>query len=231
MEGHAGERPGRNTKVWLIMVVLLAAWSFVALRAGREGAGGMAAPSLPAGKTFGAAPADWALFDLEGRPVSFASYRGRPLVVNIWATWCGPCMAEMPGLERLASTLKERVPSAAVLAVSTEPTRTVKRSREGKTTGPMVVLTAEDLPDVFLTQGIPATFLVAKDGRIVAAEVGAAKWDDPTVVSFIERMAEAASGPAPDAAKGSIGASRQASETTGTATADASSGPRSRPAG
>ena len=54
---------------------------------------------------------------------------------------------------------------------------------------PMTVLRATELPDVFLTDGIPATFLIAPDGRIAASEVGAARWDDPSVVEFLERLA------------------------------------------
>jgi thiol-disulfide isomerase/thioredoxin len=185
--------------------------------------GGLPAPPLPAGRTFGAAPADWDLTDLDGRPVSFASFRGRPLVVNIWATWCPPCVAEMPGLERLADTLAARAPSAAVLAVSTEPTATVRRFRDGKSSSALVVLTAADLPEVFLTDGIPATFVVAPDGRVVAAEVGAAAWDDPAVIAFIERLAAAPRPPN----TGSSGASPAASAPPASA-ADVAASPSDR---
>jgi hypothetical protein len=58
----------------------------------------------------------------------------------------------------------------------------------------MTFLRAEQLPPVFSTEGIPATFLIAPDGRIAAAEVGSAQWDTPEVVRFLEKLA---AGPKP----------------------------------
>jgi hypothetical protein len=62
----------------------------------------------------------------------------------------------------------------------------------------MTFLRAEKLPSVFLTDGIPATFIIAPDGRIAATEVGAADWDAPEVVEFLAKLAgPSAAGPAP----------------------------------
>ena len=64
----------------------------------------------------------------------------------------------------------------------------VKRFLTGKN-WPMTVLRATEVPPVFSTAGIPATFLLDPDGRVVASETGAAKWDDPSVIAFFARMA------------------------------------------
>ena len=54
----------------------------------------------------------------------------------------------------------------------------------------MTVLRATDLPPVFTTEGIPATFLIAPDGHIAAQAIGGARWDDPSVIAFLERLSK-----------------------------------------
>ena len=56
----------------------------------------------------------------------------------------------------------------------------------------MTFLRAENLPAVFATDGIPATFVIAPDGRIAAAQVGSQQWDDPKIVAFLEKVANVA---------------------------------------
>jgi len=133
-------------------------------------------------------PADygWRLLDLDGKPVEFARYRGRAVFLNVWATWCPPCVGEMPGIARLAAD--PRMKDVAFVCVSNDDDAdTVKRFLAGKD-WPMTVLRATDAPPVFATKGIPATFLIAPDGRIVASHVGGSEWDDPAVISMLEDL-------------------------------------------
>ena len=140
-------------------------------------------------------PADyaWPLEDLDGNPVSFETFRGKPVVLNLWATWCGPCRAEMPSLVRLAAN--PRLKAVAFVCVTGEPaSASVKRFAQTEMAG-LTVFRADGVPRVFETQGIPATFIIGADGKIKASEVGSARWDDPTVVAFLEKLI--ASSPAP----------------------------------
>lgn len=135
------------------------------------------------------APYDWTLRDLDGQPVELGQFRGRPIVVNLWATWCSPCLEEMPSLARLAEDQRIREKNVAVVCVSTdENPAAVRRYLDGKNWG-MTVLRAEGLPGAFLTDGIPATFLIDPSGRIVAHHLGPADWDHPSVVDFLARLA------------------------------------------
>jgi thiol-disulfide isomerase/thioredoxin len=130
-------------------------------------------------------PADysWRLLDLNDGPVDFSRFKGKTVFLNVWATWCGPCVSEMPTIEKLAS--KPALKDVAFVCVSTDDSAaTVRRFLAGRN-WPMTVLRATGLPPVFETQGIPATFLIAPDGRIAAAEVGAVNWDDPAVVALL----------------------------------------------
>src|SRR4051794_36501020 len=122
------------------------------------------------------ADSDWTLHDLDGRPVSFAQYRGKTVLLNIWATWCPPCVEELPTIARLARS--PRLAGVAFVCVSVDDSpETVRRFLRGKD-WPMTFLHADatSLPAVFTSEGgaIPATFLIAPDGRVAASTVGAA---------------------------------------------------------
>ena len=133
----------------------------------------------------------WPLHDLNGAPVDFASFRGRPVLVNLWATWCPPCVAEMPSIARLAAD--PRMKGVAVVCVSVDDSREApRRFVEGKGWTMTMLHADEGVPGAFHSDGIPATFLLDPEGRVVASEVGAAKWDDPSVVAFFDRWTQKA---------------------------------------
>jgi thiol-disulfide isomerase/thioredoxin len=136
---------------------------------------------------------NWTLLDLQDRPVSFADFRGKTVFLNIWATWCGPCVGEMPSIAKMAADPRLQGKDIAVVCVSTDDSsETVRRFLEGKS-WTMTILRAESLPLELQTEGIPATFVISPGGRIVAAEVGAARWDDPAVFDFLEKVATGSS--------------------------------------
>ena len=177
-------------KVAIVAVGLLAAWClYLALFGPKAGiVGNLGAPRLgpPASRT--RADYQWTLRDLDDTPVPFDRFKGRTVFLNIWATWCPPCVAELPSIANLADN--PRLKDVAFLCVSTDDSpRRVKDFLRDKHWG-MTVLRATDLPEAFSTEGIPATFLIAPDGRIAASEVGSARWDDPSVVDFLAGLAQ-----------------------------------------
>jgi thiol-disulfide isomerase/thioredoxin len=134
----------------------------------------------------------WVLRDLQDAPVPFETYKGRVVFLNLWATWCPPCVAELPAIANLAGN--PRLKDVAFLCVSTdESPEPVHSFLKGKN-WPMTILRATDLPQGFATEAIPATFVIAPDGRVVVADVGSAQWDDPSVVEFLERLSKAGAG-------------------------------------
>jgi thiol-disulfide isomerase/thioredoxin len=181
------ESPKLGTRKWLAIGLgaVLAWMAFLATRGQREGD----APVLEG--TGLVAPADfhWSLRDLNDSPVDFGEFRGRPILLNIWATWCPPCVEEMPTLARLAANPQIKEKNVAVVCVSQDESgETLRRFVEGKGWG-MTILRATSTPIVFQTDGIPATFVIAPDGRIVASQLGSAQWDHPSVVAFLEKLA------------------------------------------
>ncbi len=182
--------PPSMRRWWLIGLGLTAAWvAFLAFFGPETGAGGLEVPSLEPPARPAITGYDWPVRDLDDRPADFAQFRGRPVLLNLWATWCGPCVEEMPALARLAADPRIKAAGAVVVCVSTDESPDALRRFVKDKPWAMTILRATSLPPEFATDGIPATFLIAPDGRIAAAQVGSAKWDDPSVAAFLEKLA------------------------------------------
>lgn len=132
---------------------------------------------------------DWSLRDLDNKSVSFSEFRGKPLFVNVWATWCPPCVQEMPSIARLAATpeLKDKVDFVCISTdEGIDPVRSFMRGKDW----PMRILQADRLPPVFMmSDGIPTTYLVSPDGRVAYYHAGGRDWDTPEVVAKLRKLA------------------------------------------
>ena len=177
---NAGKTPDRT---WLYVGLgLVVAWvAYLALFG--PGVGGL----IDTSEDHGRADYRWRVLDLDGRPVEFSRFKGKAVFLNVWATWCPPCVAEMPSIARLAAD--PRLKDVAFVCVSTDNSAEPVKSFLAGKGWPMTVLRATETPPVFTTEGIPSTFLIAPDGRIASAEVGSQDWDRPDVVSLLEKLA------------------------------------------
>jgi thiol-disulfide isomerase/thioredoxin len=180
-------KTGSGRTWWIIGLGFVLAWGLILMFFGPNQ--GLGTPQLGDGGGAQKAAFDWTLLDLNDAPVDFSQYKGRTVFLTIWATWCPPCVAELPAIATLAENPRLKEKDVAFVCVSTDESSAALRRFMRDKNWPMTVLRATELPDVFLTEGIPATFLIAPDGRIAASEVGAARWDDPSVVEFLERLA------------------------------------------
>ena len=133
-------------------------------------------------------PAPSAAFQtLEGAATSLADFRGQVLLVNFWATWCVPCVKEMPALERLHLALAEE--GLAVLAISQD------RGGAAVVNPFLARLDLQHLPvyldatgalgRAFALKGLPTTYVIDHDGRVLAGLVGPAEWDSPEALEFL----------------------------------------------
>jgi thiol-disulfide isomerase/thioredoxin len=131
-----------------------------------------------------------AFYDLTGGRHTLADFKGRYVLLNLWATWCAPCVSELPALARL----KERVPGLAVLAVdvwkSDKPAQ-VQSFLKTHDAAALGTLTDKDvtLERSFGAYGLPMTVLIDPKGNVVAKAEGAAKWDAPDAVAYLQRLA------------------------------------------
>ena len=114
---------------------------------------------------------DFTLQDLTGTPVKLASYQGRPLLINVWATYCEPCKLEIPDLVELQD--KYRDTGFTVLGVSFDDTAKDLRDfvKAYKMTYPVLIGT-DDMRDAYETIGIPTSWFIRRDGTINYTRVG-----------------------------------------------------------
>lgn len=122
-------------------------------------------------------------------PRTLADFRGEGLVVNFWATWCAPCVREMPALDRLHAELAGR--GARVLAISADRAgaAAVRQFYDVNRIAHLAVLVDREmaLARRLGLKGLPTTLLVDRDGNEVARVVGVAEWDAPAAVAFLSR--------------------------------------------
>jgi thiol-disulfide isomerase/thioredoxin len=148
-------------------------------------------PALDVSSAGRMAAFDWSLFDLSDQSVSFSRFKGKTIFLNIWATWCPPCVAEMPSIARLALAPKLQGKPIEFVCVSTDESSAAVRSYLEGRSWTMTFLRANELPPAFQTDGIPATFIIGPDGRIAASEAGSADWDTPAVIELLEKLSTA----------------------------------------
>jgi len=129
---------------------------------------------------------NWRVQGLDGKELDVAQTKGKVIFLNFWATWCPPCLAEMPSIQRLYEKMKSE--EIHFMCVSDEErTKVSKFVKEKGFTFPVYTVIGEK-PRVFQTRGIPATFIISQDGQIVFKHVGGAKWNHETSVDFIKGL-------------------------------------------
>jgi peroxiredoxin len=124
-----------------------------------------------------------------GRPATLADYRGRVVLLNVWATWCHPCRIEMPAMERLSRDLAGT--DFRIVAVSVDEGDSSEVSAFAKELG----LTFDILHDqsgmikrAYQTTGVPESFVIDRHGVIVKKVIGASQWDGPVHQILIRRL-------------------------------------------
>jgi len=127
------------------------------------------------------------LTDLSGTPVHCSQFSGSVLVLNFWATWCAPCVAEMPSLKGLWEETSDLDVQFAL--VTQEPGNVVREFVEKRGITVPVYLLETEPPDCFKSRAIPATFVLDRSGVIALRHFGAAKWDAEGVVTFVRGLA------------------------------------------
>ncbi len=130
---------------------------------------------------------DEAMRGLNGPDRRLASFRGQPLIINVWASWCGPCRAETASLERLAwSAAGARF---AIIGISTDDHREAAVAWLGRSNATISHYIDRDLAleNLLGASRLPLTVFVDAEGRVLEKVFGAKEWDSAEAVRLIER--------------------------------------------
>ncbi|HUA77604.1 MAG TPA: TlpA disulfide reductase family protein [Acetobacteraceae bacterium] len=125
-----------------------------------------------------------------GARQTLADYRGRGLVLNIWATWCGPCVAEMPALDALAARVAPFDILVLPVSIDSQGLAAVKPfyGTHGIAHLPILLDPDGDVAHAFKVQGIPTSFLVDRFGRVVGTVEGPVQWDSAGAIATIRGL-------------------------------------------
>lgn len=138
---------------------------------------------------------DVAFTDKAGNPHRLSEFRGRYVLVNIWATWCVPCKTEMPALDALQAEMSGRL---VVLAISQDRTgiADVKKFFERNSLLALTIYLDQQgrSQREFAVTGLPATILVGPDGRVVGRMAGPAAWDSPEAEALLRHFTDYVAG-------------------------------------
>jgi peroxiredoxin len=132
---------------------------------------------------------DFTFPGLDGKMVSLSDYKGKVVLVNIWATWCPPCVDEMPSMEKLYRELKDE--NFEILAVSIDALgkkAVAPFMKKYNLSFPALMDPDGTIKDLYQTTGVPESFIINKDGILVEKIIGSRNWADPAVVRYLRDL-------------------------------------------
>ena len=128
---------------------------------------------------------NWQLVDLYGSSINLESTRGQVVLINFWATWCPPCVAEMPSFQKLVDDYGDTV---AFLFVAEDDPEKVKGFLRKQDYRLPVYFNDSNPPSIFQSSAIPVTYIIDKRGHIVVSKTGTANWNSEKTRELLDRL-------------------------------------------
>jgi peroxiredoxin len=130
----------------------------------------------------------FSLATLDGSTTALSDYRGSWVLLNFWATWCGPCVAEMPSMERLYGQFKDD--GLVIVGVNQQESvdEVAAFVAERGLTFPILLDSNGRVGSRYGVRGIPTTYLIDPSGRVLGSKVGFMEWDEDHVVAAIRSL-------------------------------------------
>jgi len=127
----------------------------------------------------------WQLFDQDGKMVDFNDYKNKVVLINNWATWCPPCVAEMPSLADLHKAYGDKV---VFMFVAHDKPEKVKVFLDKNKLDIPVFYTQTEMPKLLQSPTIPTTFIISKSGKMIVKKTGAADWNSGQVHKILDKL-------------------------------------------
>jgi len=155
-------------------------------------------PDCPSCPSFGVqrfqekkeAPA-FSLNSLDGKQVSLSDFKGKPVLLTFWATWCASCKEDIPLLEKFFAGKRDQLTILLITIDGERKKATQKIISENKITLPVLLLLKEKIMDHYMVRGwVPQTFLIDREGMLVGKIVGQRDWCSPEAWSCLKELFE-----------------------------------------
>ena len=127
----------------------------------------------------------WVLANGQGTPFYLSDLYDQVIFLNFWATWCPPCVAELPEIQKAYEKYGHEV---AFILVSNQQPEEVEAFMEKKGYNLPVFYPGTAIPDAFQSTSIPTTFIISRDGKIVTRKTGAVNWDSRAAERIFEEL-------------------------------------------
>ena len=134
-------------------------------------------------------PHNLLMVTLDGRAVNLSDLKGKVVFVNLWASWCPPCRAEMPGIEALYQKMDHSKVAFVMLSLDDDAAKARKFVTAKGYTFPVYLRTGE-LPAPFDSNSIPSTVILGPDGQVAARHDGMAEYDTPEFKAALDNLAK-----------------------------------------
>ncbi|GJL55583.1 MAG: thioredoxin [Nitrospirales bacterium] len=125
---------------------------------------------------------------LKGTVVRSTSLKGRLVLLNFWATWCGPCKDEMPALGRLQEQLHDEDFQLLTITSDLQPEAIKAFLNILSVDFPVLLDETQDVSRTYMAQALPLSVLIGKDGRIIGRAMGPRAWDDLAMIAFMKLL-------------------------------------------
>ena len=178
-----------NTKSIILIALFLLAAAIIVLLQTKDSS---VNPSATSGPGKGAPAPDFTLRGLDGKMVRLSDYRGKVVLLNIWATWCPPCVEEMPSMQKLHQAMKGE--AFEILAVSLDEPGAAAVApfmKKHNLTFPAPIDAKGSLQRLYQTTGIPESFIIDKQGIIREKVIGPRDWAAPAAISYFRDLSRA----------------------------------------
>jgi thiol-disulfide isomerase/thioredoxin len=131
---------------------------------------------------------DFTLKTPEGRSLTLSGLKGKVVFLNFWATWCGPCRVEMPGMEALYRRYREEGLEFVAVDIMEKDTQVRDFLKSNNYSFPVLLDSSGSVSNSYGIQAVPSTYILDRDGKIIFFAMGARNWDTPAIFSAFEGL-------------------------------------------
>ena len=135
-----------------------------------------------------AADLDFSLISMQGDTLDMKTLKGKVIFMNVWATWCAPCVAEMPGIQNLYDEVASEDIVFIMLSVDKDYSK-VQRFIDKKGYTFPIYHANESVPNIFRSGSIPTTYIISPEGNIVTKKIGMANYHRKKFVKYLQELA------------------------------------------